>query len=653
MQLLILTLFSTIYVVFSSGVQSLYTEKDHVLELDVNNFNSSVYHQPRAFFVEFYASWCGHCIHYKPTWVKFATQLRHWSKTVQVTVVNCADEKNSPLCREHAIAAFPTVKYFKLNSASKDDGQLYEGDKYNLPDMTRSVVSHVKADYDSNHPANWPKLDLSPESAILESLWAEAGVEAGLMALVIDNEPYGDGFATKINYQSAEQVYVAVISSKHALATQFGGVAVPSVQVFKRSQPNSPIYSSNEAFNFDKISTEIDRILEENGAQQKPPALNAAAAAASPTVSPVVDWKQFEVQYMDLVSSLHYMLTQEIPRREVIEKEHLKALKDFVHVMRKYVPLSAPVRRLLLRLDEYVQPITTRLLATEWLAKLKEIQEELGHPVPAKTDYKACRGSKPFLRGYTCGLWTLFHTITVEAYKQNKHDPNFKPGYDVLEPIHQFIYNYLSCVECAKNFDKMARGENGVLDQKNPEDVVLWLWNAHNRANKRLSGDASEDPMFKKQQFPNNALCLACHKPDGSFDQAEVLKFMVQYFSDIKVDGVRPEPGYKVSEFNNGKLEKVAQKHLNPKFAGMAGKVDRMEETERRLNEQLNELPQVASADRTTFYLVWMVIVALLAFAYVKYRQNRGKFWKTFYYHDYKLLPWSRNASSNLSKYVV
>lgn len=94
----------------SGGVQSLYTDKDHVLELDINTFNGSVYHQPRAFFVEFYASWCGHCIHYKPTWVKFATQIRRWNSTVQATVVNCADEKNSPLCREHAIAAFPTVK---------------------------------------------------------------------------------------------------------------------------------------------------------------------------------------------------------------------------------------------------------------------------------------------------------------------------------------------------------------------------------------------------------------------------------------------------------------------------------------------------------------------------------------------------------------
>lgn len=53
--------------------KSLYAPGDNVLELDVTNFDSSVYNQHRAFFVEFYSSWCGHCISYKPKWVEFAT----------------------------------------------------------------------------------------------------------------------------------------------------------------------------------------------------------------------------------------------------------------------------------------------------------------------------------------------------------------------------------------------------------------------------------------------------------------------------------------------------------------------------------------------------------------------------------------------------
>jgi hypothetical protein len=39
----------------NTEVMSLYTDKDHVLELNITNFDSTVYNQPRAFFVEFYA----------------------------------------------------------------------------------------------------------------------------------------------------------------------------------------------------------------------------------------------------------------------------------------------------------------------------------------------------------------------------------------------------------------------------------------------------------------------------------------------------------------------------------------------------------------------------------------------------------------------
>uniref|UniRef100_A0A915EBI0 Sulfhydryl oxidase n=1 Tax=Ditylenchus dipsaci TaxID=166011 RepID=A0A915EBI0_9BILA len=46
-----------------------------------------------------------------------------------------------------------------------------------------------------------------------------------------------------------------------------------------------------------------------------------------------------------------------------------------------------------------------------------------------------------------------------------------------------------------------------------PEDVVLWLWRAHNNVNKRLAGETSEDPKFPKQQFPRPSCApIASHQ---------------------------------------------------------------------------------------------------------------------------------------------
>lgn len=35
--------------------------------------------------------------------------------------------------------------------------------------------------------------------------------------------------------------------------------------------------------------------------------------------------------------------------------------------------------------------------------------------LPNRIKWVGCQGSRPELRGYTCSLWKLFHTLTVEA----------------------------------------------------------------------------------------------------------------------------------------------------------------------------------------------------------------------------------------------
>lgn len=35
--------------------------------------------------------------------------------------------------------------------------------------------------------------------------------------------------------------------------------------------------------------------------------------------------------------------------------------------------------------------------------------------LPKKVQWVGCQGSRPELRGYTCSLWKLFHTLTVQA----------------------------------------------------------------------------------------------------------------------------------------------------------------------------------------------------------------------------------------------
>lgn len=428
---------------------------------------------------------------------------------------------------------------------SKDDGKKYGGDKYNLDTMTLDVVKMAHEDYVKKPLSSWPKLSPLSNDVTLSSLWLSIDSTKQILAVVIDEESSLTGYATMINYAKNPFVEVVTIPADHSIAKQYGGVTVPAVIVFKRENQLSPDFSTHsEPAKFIDIQKKIDEYVTavvDSGHQAPAPAMNVNQLQ-QPSPDPVnevpvpINWEQFKVQHLDIVSALRYMLYMEIPRKPVIKDEHLMILKNWIHLLKKYVPGTAPVRRLFYRLDEWIQ-LQHSIKAEEWIAKIDSLQSDLGHPLPSEPKWIACKGSKSYLRGYTCGMWTTMHAVTVQAYMDEKHNPSFRPVADVLEPIHQFIYRYLSCEVCAKHFHEMATEKSPLSLVTRPEDVVLWLWRAHNSANKRLAKDESEDPIFPKRQFPPEALCHDCQL-NGIYLEDKVLEFMTRYYTDVRSDGV-------------------------------------------------------------------------------------------------------------------
>ncbi|MFH4976449.1 hypothetical protein AB6A40_003158 [Gnathostoma spinigerum] len=668
---LVVLVFSLLNLCVSSGNKALYTVDDPLLILDVNNF-SSIYKQDRSFFVEFYSSWCGACIQYAPKFRQFAKRIEKWSPLVQIAVVDCSLSINQELCREHDVAYFPYLKFFKPNSSDHNDGRSYTGDKHSLNDMLLDLAEYVQEDGASRRLPYWPNFQYVEDSESLDDLWKKAGSSASYMALVAEADPPRFAWALMINYAKDDRIRVFAAKVDNPITEKLKGdghIIMPKVYLFKKGNP-SPIYVSENGATFQDVQEKILESVFDGRKESKPKETGDAFGGEQETHPKVkANWKQHEVQMTDLKSAMYYMLTQEIPRRKVIDNEELVALKMWIHLLHEYGPGPTPLRRLFSRLDDWLKTKEVAISNKEWTDEVEKVQSELGHPLPSNLTWMACRGSEPHLRGYTCGLWTLMHVLTVNAYKAGKNNASFNPVPTVLEPIHQFIYRFLSCKVCGMHFHRNAEKTLGLISH--PDDTVLWLWKAHNIANKVLAGKESDDPAFPKRQFPPPSLCPQCWE-NGQFNDEEVKNFLVRYYSDVKNDSPKPAASYVVTRFDAGQMTNGASRtlNINPRFGGAArgfenvNILDQLEENERRirsLDEQSKRnwrrIPgdSLSSSSGRAYQVIWLLIVAVAVIVmYVKYRKNRSKFWKTFYYYnDYKFCPWSQSSHENATKFRV
>nr|CAD2192498.1 unnamed protein product [Meloidogyne enterolobii] len=159
-------------------------------------------------------------------------------------------------------------------------------------------------------------------------------------------------------------------------------------------------------------------------------------------------------------------------------------------------------------------------------------QKQKIQSLPNSSRMEHCKGSKPIFRGFTCGLWTTFHAMTVQAYLNNEQE-SLKP----LKAIQAWVSSFFSCSGCRRHFMSMTT-EKFPMDERNVktrEDIVGYLWKAHNTVNARLHGDeATEDPQFPKEQFPPSFLCPECRDSKGELEQERTLDFLLQFSTNIK-----------------------------------------------------------------------------------------------------------------------
>lgn len=238
---------------------------------------------------------------------------------------------------------------------------------------------------------------------------------------------------------------------------------------------------------------------------------------------------------LDLENVLRYSISHEIPLSKHIDGEKFEALKSFLSVLIAYFPFrhSSEVLEVINDILEKKDSIS----GEEFSQLVKSVEEQMSSMYSGPARWIACKGSKEGYRGYPCGLWTLFHMLTVNFALQDKHDSQQNPTL-VLRAMHGYIKNFFGCADCSQHFQEMAAA-NKIFDVQTLDENVLWLWRAHNQVNERLSGDPTEDPKHKKIQYPSVAHCPTCKHSNGSWNEAHVLEYLKKKYSyaAINYDG--------------------------------------------------------------------------------------------------------------------
>ncbi|KAH0618270.1 hypothetical protein JD844_017308, partial [Phrynosoma platyrhinos] len=429
--------------------------------------------------------------------------LIDWRPAVMLGVLDCAEKMNQKICSEFGITGYPTLKFFKAFSTKPEDGiRLYHhGD--DIQSLRESIITSVESHEDVWPPACPP---LEPISAAELRGFFQAN-NVTYLALIFEKEYSFLGREVTLDMLQFENIAVRrVLKSNEELVRSFNVTTFPSgfLLVKNGSYRSIPVNGDSRSL-YTSFLRSLPRVFRGNAF--RPTMLPTAEPTTAPAPWRVADRKK--VYMADLESAVLYTLRVEAARFLHLDKERLFALKQYVNVLTK--------------------------LDSHHLFQLPYAR------LPENPLWVGCQGSKPEFRGFPCGLWILFHLLTVQ---EALHSPNLASPSEVLPTMRGYVRYFFGCRECAEHFEGMAAESMDKV--KNKDGAVLWLWSRHNRVNNRLAGTPSDDPKFPKIQWPPQDLCWSCQivvNGRRMWDERAILRFLKAHFSrsNIYLDFIKRE----------------------------------------------------------------------------------------------------------------
>ncbi|KAG8328765.1 flavin-linked sulfhydryl oxidase activity protein [Homalodisca vitripennis] len=436
---------------------------------------------------------------------------------------------------------YPMIKLFPPNSEMTFLGEDFP--KGTVDEMLRNATLKLKIYHNTHQVPTHPNLKLVTESDV-DNLWRDVPSESAFLVLVFESENSTAGSELALDLSRTKEVQVRLIShnNPHLSNTFEVGRGSNRVVILERGSQHTalPVDEHTRV----SLNNVVRQFLVDRSVDIPPKLLPVEMIPIDEiNIGDVMSVMQQEdeikkklhttalstiVFQLDLEGAIRYSLKNEVPLHKNITGNQLVALKNYMKILIHYFPFGQQGKEFLRKLNERAVEGRNEVSGKDFRQSFLQVEEEY-KPFLPKQGWIGCRGSSLQYRGYPCSLWTMFHTLTVHEEARDGNVTGKQP--EVLNAMEAYIKNFFTCSECAGHFTEMAKTIRGNVSTHT--DSVIWLWQAHNNVNKRLAGDATEDPEHKKIQFPSAEACPTCRAADNSWNKTEVLSFLKKMYMNV------------------------------------------------------------------------------------------------------------------------
>eukprot|EP00090_Calanus_glacialis_P005065 TRINITY_DN13889_c0_g1_i1.p1 TRINITY_DN13889_c0_g1~~TRINITY_DN13889_c0_g1_i1.p1 ORF type:complete len:571 (-),score=160.50 TRINITY_DN13889_c0_g1_i1:165-1877(-) len=557
-------------------------------------------------------------------------------------------EENMPTCREYEVMGYPSLKFFTPNTPTGDMGVERLSREKTVPAIKKDMIeflTDLQIKKSEKAGRSWPSLVPAKVSGLeITDIW-EKKPKIAILLLEEVNATMGSEVILDLSSTLAKLNVPLVISKieinseSEQLLEKLSVPKKPSLVAISRDSTTIDAfpavlatreawYAAIKDFIWRKsselsLNDQVFKDLGDNkpeGAANKDQKLKTQKTASRKELIN----RRYKVFTSDLEKAIIYSISHEVAQHTSITGHTLEALQKYVTVLEKFLPARIEMSVFLRDLHSWVHMHQDTIRGEDLSSWIESYQGR--HGIKASKEWIGCKGSEEKFGGYPCGLWSVWHALTINQANMAEGDPK-----EIMMSMQSFIEEFFSCRECARHF-RQALEEGKALEViENYSDAVLLLWKVHNKVNLRLAGDISEDPTFPKLVFPSKEFCSGCYGPmTGSnlwdeFDRTRVLVFLKDLYSKEKLSS----QGLTSDSTAEGHALALAP------LANIEENAEKLDVSNFTKEDNSSSFIFFNGADLSICFLLWLISAILLFLIYLKFVSGK-KFSNSFFFNNLK-----------------